>query len=218
MRDGAVLGLKVVGVTLAACGFLSIMAVHTANKINSIPKERTEADAAVRLDATSGQGVCSATHIGGGQLVTAWHCLGMGEMSASTEKGSTAKVEMLWSAKPYDLALLHADGLKAGSASIDCALAKVDSTVTAAGNPLGLPFIRTKGTIISALQEGELNVGGDALWKERFLADVTIAPGNSGGGLFDMLGRMVGVVVGMFPGFRYAIVVPSTTVCKLLGR
>ncbi len=218
MRDGAVLGLKVVGVSLAAVGFLSIMAVHTANKINATPKDRTEVDSAIRLDATNGQGICSATHIGGGQLVTAWHCLGMGEMTASTEKGSTAKTELLWSAKPYDLALLHAEGLSASDAGIDCALAQVGSAVTAAGNPLGMPFIRTGGTIISALQQGELQVGEDSLWKERFLADITIAPGNSGGGLFNALGRMVGVVVGMFPSFRYAIVVPSPTLCKLLGR
>lgn len=215
MRDGAVLGLRVVLVTLAAVGFLSIMAVHTAKKINTNP---AAGGASVRLDAASGSGVCSATHLGGGQLVTAWHCLQMGEMTVQTDTGKTVKAEALWGAKPYDIALLHADGLEARSANIDCALAKVGSAVTAAGNPLGLPFIRTSGTIISAVQTGEMQVGEDSLWRERFMADLTVAPGSSGGGLFSEAGRLVGVVVGMMPPFRYAIVIPSPTVCKLLGR
>ena len=206
--------LGYVGISLIALACLGFTAIGVSTKAGT----SDVVDASVRLSIASGAGVCSATHIGAGRFLTAAHCTGSGDIEVVTENGTTAAAEVLWSAKPYDLALLRADGLRLRSAQIDCHLAKPGSAVTAVGNPLGMSFIRTPGLIVSGLQTDEVLIGGEKVWRERFIADVTVAPGSSGGGLFNDIGRLVGVVVGMAPPFRYAFVVPSTTVCQLLGR
>lgn len=162
---------------------------------------------------------CSATHIGGGRFITAWHCVNADEkIAVATEAGDKAGAEVLWSNKLYDLALVRATGLHLRRAEVDCRLVEPGTAVIAIGNPLGMEFIRTTGTVVSKLITGAVKVGGDMIWQERILSDVTIAPGSSGGGLFDLQGRLVGVNVGAYVGFRYALSVPSTTVCQLLGR
>lgn len=163
-------------------------------------------------------GICSATHIGGGRFVTAAHCTGHGGITVQTDSDDKASAEVLWSSKLYDLALLRAEGLRLRAAGIDCNDAAPGTPVYAVGNPLGLDFIRTTGTVVSKRYTGEVRVDGDKTWRERLIADITIAPGSSGGGLFNGAGRLVGVNVGIFNGYRYAIVVPSSTVCQLLGR
>lgn len=199
--------------TVLAIAYLFFAAFGVSTQANA-----PLAGASVRLNLESDDGVCSATHIGADRFITAWHCLEHGDIEVMTDKGTKAPAEVLWSAKVYDLALLRAKGLKLRSAAVDCTLAKPGTTVTAVGNPLGLEFVRTPGVIVSGLQSGEVEVDGDKVWRERIIADVTVAPGSSGGGLFNETGRLVGVVVGNMPPFRYATVVPSSTVCQLLGR
>jgi S1-C subfamily serine protease len=162
---------------------------------------------------------CSATHIGGGRFITAAHCMAFPQFSVRTDKDDTAPAEVLWKNELYDLALVRAGGLNVARAEIDCRLAQPGTSVYAVGNPLGLEFVRTGGTVISKEITGAVTVGYTETWKERIVADITIAPGSSGGGLFDTeTGSLVGVNVGIYSGFRYAVAVPSTTVCAMLGR
>lgn len=202
------------GVSLLAFGCLGLASLSASTTTNSTET----AGASVRLNFANGAGTCSATHLGAGRYLTAAHCLGHGDIKIVTDKGATASAEVLWGSKLYDLALLRASGLKPRSAAIDCQLAKPGSAVTAEGNPLGMAFLRTPGVIVSGLQTDDIEVDGDKVWPERIVADITVAPGSSGGGLFNEAGKLVGVVVGSAPPFRYAFIVPSTTVCQFLAR
>jgi serine protease Do len=207
-------GLRTIIITLAAVCVLAIAAVATATRVNT----STTASASVYLDIANGKGVCSATHIGGGQFISAGHCVVNGAITVKTDKGATAAAEVLWANKLYDLALLRAEKLDLKRADLDCSLVPIGAEVTANGNPLGISFLRTRGTVLSGLQPDSMQMGGEDIWRDRIIADISIAPGSSGGGLFDTAGRLVGVVAGTWYGLHYAIVVPSPTVCRMLGR
>lgn len=203
---------------LAAASALSFTALFGAAIYAASPEVQNVAGASVKLQIGA-LGACSATHIGGGKFVTAWHCTtSSAKITIGTDTGAAADAEVLWSSKLYDIALVRAEGLNLRKAEVSCDMAAPGTPVYAVGNPLGLEFIKTSGTVVSKGITGALNVGGDVIWQERVIADITIAPGSSGGGLFNEQGRLVGVTVGSYIGFRYAIVVPGTTVCQLLGR
>lgn len=209
---------KVAG--LATATALSITALVGGAYAVSTPATQL-AGSSVQLRRTSDDALfCSATHIGGGKFITAWHCVdAVKQASVATDTGEKAAAEVLWSSKLYDLALVRATGLELRPAAIDCGLAPVGTPVFAVGNPLGLEFIRTEGKVITKEIRGAMTVGFDKIWEERIFSNITIAPGSSGGGLFNAAtGKLVGVNVGAFIGFNYAISVPSTTVCQLLGR
>jgi len=204
-------GLRMIIVTLAVIACLTAAAYLAAGKTE---KPIDAAGSAVRLEAVNG-GICSGVHLGNGRFLTASHCTWGGAVKVRTDRGDSADAELLWNTDTYDLALLYAEGLTLQKSAIDCHLIKPGDSVSTVGNPLGLSFLRTKGTVLSELMTGVVQVENKAIWKERLVADMTIAPGNSGGPLFDSLGRIVGTIVGMFPGFHYAIAVPSTTICRL---
>lgn len=205
--------LQVLIPPLAIFVFFAIVAV-SASMVN--PPDKL-AGPAVRLEGADHPEICSATHIGGGNILTAAHCTWGGPIVVKTA-ASAIPAEVMWSIDTYDLALLHADGLKMRGAAIDCGLAAPGDLVHIVGNPLGMASVLAYGTVASDLITGELQVDGHSVWKERVLVDMTVAPGDSGGGLFDRANRLIGVVVGMITGYRYAFVVPSSTVCKVLGR
>ena len=60
----------------------------------------------------------------------------------------------------------------------------VGDTVYAQGSPLGIRSMLTKGVIGSNVTNGKTKI---------FLSDVKILPGNSGGGLFNTFGNLVGI-------------------------
>jgi serine protease Do len=67
-------------------------------------------------------------------------------------------------------------------------------------------------------------------WKEVLITDTTIVMGQSGGPIFEPDGRVIGIAVGVMPVplpgplgptpslTGYGTVVPSSTICMLLGR
>ncbi len=202
---------------LAAASALAFAALFGAAVYAAAPAGL--AGSSVQLRTNEDKTFCSATHIGGGRFVTAWHCVdAVKDIAVATEAGEKAGAEVLWSNKLYDLALVRATELHLRKAEIDCHLVEPGTPVVAIGNPIGMEFIRTEGKVVSKLITGAVKVDSDMLWQERIVSDLTIAPGSSGGGLFDLQGRLVGVNVGAYVGLHYALSVPSTTVCQLLGR
>ncbi|MCL2039870.1 MAG: Do family serine endopeptidase [Bacteroidetes bacterium] len=101
-----------------------------------------------------------------------------------------------------DLTLVHfgnADELRPGQ------------MVIAVGNPLGLNHTVTQG-IISALGRGQFgNRGGGYAIENYIQTDAAINSGNSGGGLFDLNGSLIGIntliasTSGGFQGYGFAI-------------
>lgn len=175
--------------------------------------------AVVKVILPSGMG--SGVHIGGGFIVTAEHVVKSSKVaSLKTRGGRAASAEVLWASADYDIALLKTDAI-IPSASLDCVAATVGDSIMAVGNPLGMEFISSYGRVAGDPREFLPN------WKAAFVTDMTVIMGNSGGPVFSSDGKIVGIVVGapMAPidggGKSYigfSLAVPSSAVCKLLGR
>jgi len=83
--------------------------------------------------------------------------------------------------------------------------------VLAVGNPFDLEFTVTSG-IVSAKGRNKLNIIKDAKPIEEFIqTDAAVNPGNSGGALVDVQGRLIGINTaiyspnGSFAGYSFAI-------------
>jgi len=168
-----------------------------------------------------GGGHGSGTHIGNGYIVTAAHVTdGAKGIKVKGDTGLIVDAELLWQNTAYDVALLRIKEVDRFSASpMSCRSPDVGEEVTAKGNPLALEFITTKGRIAGSVRQ----VGP---WKTVVVVDLTIVQGNSGGGLFDKDGNLVGVNVGLMVshvGLSPSLVpvtyaVPASTVCYLMAR
>jgi len=88
----------------------------------------------------------------------------------------------------------------------------IGQQVVAIGNPLGLTGSLSSG-FISQLNK-IIDVGGVPLIVPVEQLDITIAPGSSGGPLFDLKGNVVGITnAGSSAGFNFAV--PSTIVKRV---
>jgi len=157
----------------------------------------------------------SGVHIGGGVYLSAVHVVekSKGEVTFTDELGRPSKGTVAWVAPRYDIAMLLGRADRPAS-ELACRPAKLEEPVTIQGNPLDMRFIRTHGTIAGdSPKEGK-----GPRWPESYIIDATSAPGNSGGPVYDVYGKVIGILVGGYSGFPFAIAVPSATVCNLLGR
>jgi len=162
----------------------------------------------------------SGVHIGNGYIITAAHVL-------DTEQGYTVKAHSgqvynaitLWKAIEYDVALMRVDKPRLASADLDCAPLKVGDELVSKGNPYDLQFLTMRGYVASI-------VGKIARWHDAIIADISIAPGMSGGPVFNSRGHVVGINVGVRMAStglgraptRFGVVVPSSAICALLTR
>jgi len=174
------------------------------------------------LNIFAGQSMGSGVYIGNGMVVTAAHVVaGVGagaEVKLKTDDGKELTGEVAWLAPAYDIAFVRVKDIKdVASADLACRSPVTGENVMVEGNPIMLRFVRSWGRVSS----DKIETIGD--WKEGFIVDATIAPGVSGGPIYDEDGSVIGIVVGMprlfgLGGFAYTIAVPSSTVCTLLGR
>ncbi|BDE05390.1 hypothetical protein WPS_06660 [Vulcanimicrobium alpinum] len=107
-----------------------------------------------------------------------------------------------------DLALLRIDASGLPAATVrDPATLRVGEVLVAVGHPLGIPNAMTMGIAHAAVGEGG----------RRFVqADLRLAPGNSGGPLADVAGRVVGIN-SMVVGGGLALAVPADDVQRFAG-
>ncbi|GGO89381.1 protease [Nocardioides phosphati] len=120
-----------------------------------------------------------------------------GRVTVVTSTGKRYQAEIVGRTEAYDLAVLKVKGLEgvtpaALGTSNDL---QVGEGVVAIGSPLGLANTVTTG-IVSALNR-PVSTSGDAEDTTSFInavqTDAAVNPGNSGGPLVDMRGRVVGV-------------------------
>jgi serine protease Do len=150
---------------------------------------------------------------GGGSGII-WSGDGLIITNAHVAHGSHAKVS-LWDGSTYDASVLnrdarrdlaslkiHATGLPAATPGNSSAL-RVGELVIAVGNPFGFIGALTTGVVHS--------LPGRQRW---VMADVRLAPGNSGGPLADALGRVIGINTMIAGGL--ALAVPSNAVGQFL--
>jgi S1-C subfamily serine protease len=171
----------------------------------------------VKVDGGHGSGV----HIGNGYIVTAAHVVGDSPGAVVKDDTDTSQIgTVLWVNKAYDLALIRIDRPEMRSAPLVCKpRLTVGDELQAVGNPLSLQFIHTWGRVASYVAER-------GPWKSSVIADMAVAPGMSGGPVFDRSGGVVGIVVGTAAvpmGMSASLVpityfVPSSAVCGLMAR
>ncbi|MCD1644175.1 S1 family peptidase [Aurantimonas coralicida] len=179
------------------------------------------AGAVVKITMLKGHG--SGVHLGDGFVLTAAHVVGdMPEVGIKTDTLEVQKAEVLWVNKGYDVALLkvlHPERLKATPLVCETQMQK-GALVYSEGNPLGLEGISTWGRIA-----GKAQAAGP--WRNVLITDMATIPGMSGGGVYDMGGRLIGITVGAMTwgtspmsrglsGIGY--IVPGESLCLLMGR
>ncbi len=135
------------------------------------------------------------------------------------------KAKVIARAPDFDLALIRAEGIPAGSIKPlplgDSSKLDVGLKAIAMGAPFGLDFSVSEG-IISSL-ERKAPVGSKEVEQSVIQTDAAINPGNSGGPLLNSAGEVIGVNtqiltggIGQSAGVGFAI--PVNTVKKLLPQ
>lgn len=204
---------KLLAVSIFLAGFIAILSSQYEKK------QETFALSTLKIITNTGHG--SGVHIGNGYILTAAHVVdGSASIRVRATHNGEEPAELLWLNKAHDVALLRSDHLKGvDSSPLSCKPVGVGQSVKATGNPGPLEFITSWGRVSS----DEAKRGN---WKSSIIVDLTIAPGSSGGPVFDTHGNVVGLVVGialMSHGFSssaipYSYVVPGQAICSLLAR
>lgn len=170
----------------------------------------------VLLTVMGGNG--SGVILPGGYILTAAHVARISPeaiMVTADNGESTTLVDVLWMSDEYDIALLKVRDAKflkaASSADIACRTAEIGEDIRAEGNPFAVRFVTQWGKIGSKVQ----SIGH---WRQAFSIGAPLAPGMSGGPVYDAEGRVVGINVGISPVGGFYIAVPSSTACMLMGR
>jgi serine protease Do len=133
-----------------------------------------------------------------GLLLTNHHVIdGADQISARFADGTVVKATVIGSDPSIDVALLQLEGdrqwpfVQLG----DSSTLEVGDWVIAVGNPLGLGT-----TVTSGIVSGKGRALGHGVWDDFLQTDAAINEGNSGGPLFDLDGRVVGINTAIIAG------------------
>ena len=211
-------GIIAVVVSIAAVAFVYAFLSFALIK----PAHSTLSGAA--LDASVmvidiGHGLGAGVYIGNGLVITAGHVASHAEKEVPMSvNGIKARAVWIVFDDENDVALLKLDSEPKDAVAADLACGTPDAVVgddiEVIGHPLGLTFFHSWGRIGRNLRDGKLQ------------ADVTIAPGNSGGPAFHN-GKVVGIIVSMQNAAKSPMappvllpitqIVPRSTICRELS-
>lgn len=155
-----------------------------------------------------------------GLIVTNNHVIdGATRVQASLKDGRTFVGEVVGSDEATDIALIKVEARDLPAAELgDSESLKVGQFVLAIGNALGLPGGPTVSMgVLSAM--GRPLPGTDFIFEGLLQTDAAVNPGNSGGPLADLEGRIVGINTAMIPfaqGVGFAI--PINTVKRIANE
>jgi S1-C subfamily serine protease len=182
------------------------------------------APSSVYIKVEDGHG--SGVYIGNGLFLTAAHVAKKAQddkLTVILNDGDELPAVVLWKNEDYDVALIRTtDTVAAQIAHLSCDARElpVGAYVETIGNPVNLKNVRTRGAVARNIAHFDKPMNA-------FIADLTIAPGNSGGPVFDDQGNLVGLVSAMTAVSTNAFgvslipltyVVPASTICMLMGR
>ncbi|EFH82265.1 S1C family serine protease [Ktedonobacter racemifer] len=153
--------------------------------------------AVVELKVTTSQGEQLGSGIvfdAQGDIVTNNHVIDGGQqIEAVLSNGSTEQAQLIGTDASHDLAVVritpfaHMTIAQFG----DSTKLKVGQDVIAIGNPLGLAETASQG-IVSALNRSVSESAGVTI-SQAIQTDAALNPGNSGGALVDMQGKVIGI-------------------------
>jgi len=107
--------------------------------------------------------------------------------------GRAFKASRVWADPESDVAVLRIDKGDLPTVKMgDSSKMRVGEWVLAIGSPFGLNQSVTHG-IISALDRGQISLGGTIRIKEFLQTDASINPGSSGGPLLNLDGEVIGI-------------------------
>ncbi len=137
---------------------------------------------------------------GDGLVVTNAHCVPRGAELRIDSGGRMHRAEVIAYSREHDLALLHASAVRGPTLELrDVHSLRPGEIVFAHGHPLGMSHSMTMGAIHGVATHPRTG-------EPRFvIADVRLAPGNSGGALVDADGRLVGINSMVVGGLGVAI-------------
>jgi serine protease Do len=168
---------------------------------------RSTVEVRLRGANAGGSGVIATAD---GQIVTNAH-VARGDASVRLWDGRELPATLLARDARRDLATLKVEGGGLPAAPFgDSNALRVGELVMAIGNPMGFIGALTTG-VVHAL--GSLAGFGRQSW---VLADVRLAPGNSGGPLADAYGRVIGINTMIVHGLGAAV--PGNAVTRFLRR
>ena len=134
-----------------------------------------------------------------GYIVTNNHVVShASDIKVLLQNNKTYKGKLVGADPQTDLAIIKIDGSDLPTAPIgDSAQLEVGDTVMAFGNPFGLNFTVTRGTV-SALGRGQgdrlqIEQNGPLTIQNFIQTDAAINPGNSGGPLVNVRGQVIGI-------------------------
>ena len=155
----------------------------------------------------------SAVVMGRGALVTNCHVLHKAR-SIAVRHGSRVHPASLEHRDPVrDLCQLHAPGVSApGVPVVDWSTLRIGAKLYALGNPRGLELTLSDGLLSGIRRDAADNI-------EAIQISVPISPGSSGGGLFDVYGRLVGITTsGLRESQNLNFALPATWIAELPRR
>ena len=152
------------------------------------------------VEIRSPQGGGAGIIWGGGLIVTNAHCVPRGASLRVDSAGRAHEAEVVAYSRDDDLALVHAPAVSGPLLELrDARSLSPGEIVFAHGHPLGIAHSLTMGAIHGVAMHPRTG-------EPRFVvADVRLAPGNSGGALVDAHGRLVGINSMVVGGLGVAI-------------
>ncbi len=159
-------------------------------------------------DSGSGTGVLWG---GAGLIVTNAHCAPAGHELQVDQTGKWRGARAIAYHQRHDLALLAAPSVTGPLLEVrDAESLRAGELVFAYGHPLGVRNALAMGVMHGVARDGRTN---EPRW---IVADIRLAPGNSGGPLVDADGRLVGINSMVVNGLGVAV--PATVVQRFVER
>jgi serine protease Do len=179
-----------------------------SSNLNGLAEELQQAVVEVRSGETaSGTGIIWG---GAGLVVTNAHCIRRGASLRVIVGGKWREAHALAYHPHHDLALLAAPSLTGPLLELrDPESLRTGELVFAHGHPLGVKDALAMGVLHAVTRDKS----GSARW---IVADVRLAPGNSGGPLVDAEGRLVGINSMVVNGLGVAV--PASLVQRFVER
>jgi serine protease Do len=175
------------------------------------PAERLRSSVAQIVNGSNGNGGVGAAiaWTDGGLFVTSAHVIRSPRMTVVTPDGRRVPGELVWQERRRDVALVRAPGAAMPAVrTADPSAMRPGSLVLAIGHPFGLVYAVSTG-VLQSVGELPLELDFEGRRLRWVQADVRLGPGNSGGPLANVDGRVIGIAAMIVAGLALAVPAPE---------